>query len=352
VTALGAATTSVRGLDEPGHFGRPLWEYVGSTGLRVVVMGASKDPNAKVTLVLVSEESGLPSLVVKAPTSDGAGDAIEAEARVLAELELRPAGTVARTIPRVIERLALEGRPAVVMTALQGVPMTTAYLEPRHTRGPARVSHDFAAVEKWLAGFQAGTAREPAPLDMLDGVAGRLRERFAEDARLEADLDRLADIDLRLRRNVVRRTAVHGDLWFGNILLAQGRVTGVVDWEAGRVSGAPTRDIVRFAHMYALYLDLRTRPGRRVAGHPGLRAGAWGAGVEYALEGTGWFPDLYRRFLSDGLARLGVVRESWHDAALAGIAEVAAFTDDPEFACRHLDLFRRLAGGTTRKGPE
>jgi hypothetical protein len=107
--------------------------------------------------------------------------------------------------------------------------------------------------------------------------------------------------------------------------------------------GEPVRDLARFALMYALYLDRRTRAGRRVAGHAELRSGTWGAGVDYALDGSGWFPDLFSRFLSEGLTRLGASPASWRDAALAGIAEVAAFTDHDEFARRHLELFRRLA---------
>jgi hypothetical protein len=95
--------------------------------------------------------------------------------------------------------------------------------------------------------------------------------------------------------------------------------------------------------MYALFLDRRTKVGRQVAGHSGLRAGEWGAGVAYAVDGTGWFPELFRRFLRDGLARLGADTASWRDLALAGIAEVAALADDDEFARRHLELFRTLA---------
>jgi hypothetical protein len=99
---------------------------------------------------------------------------------------------------------------------------------------------------------------------------------------------------------------------------------------------------VRFALMYALYLDRRTRAGRQVPGHAGLRAGPWGAALEFALDGAGWFPELFRRFLGDGLSRLGAAPEDWRDAALAGIAEVAALTDHPDFARHHLELFRRV----------
>jgi hypothetical protein len=250
---------------------------------------------------------------------------------------------VIESIPRILDVVEYRGRPAVVMTAVQGMPMTTTYLRWRHTASSGRVAADFAAVGSWLAEVQRGTARESAPLDMDGGVASRLRSRFPNDERLGADLDRLAEIYARLRQNTVSRTAVHGDLWFGNVLLAGEQVSGVVDWEAAATSGEPVRDLVRFALMYALYLDWRTRKGRRVAGHPGLRADSWGAGVEYALNGSGWFPDLFRRFIGDGLARLGASPASWRDATLAGIAEVAALTDDEGFARLHLELFRRIA---------
>ena len=97
-----------------------------------------------------------------------------------------------------------------------------------------------------------------------------------------------------------------------------------------------------------LYLDRRTRPGRRIAGHDRLRATRWGIGVEHALNGSGWFPELFRRFIADGLERLGGSAAGWRDAALAGIAEVAALTDHQDFARLHIELFRRLA--TTEPG--
>jgi hypothetical protein len=66
--------------------------------------------------------------------------------------------------------------------------------------------------------------------------------------------------------------------------------------------------------------------------------------VIYAIRGEGWFPDLFRGFLQDGLARLGAAPELWREAALAGLAEIAATTDDPGFALGHLELLRCLVG--------
>lgn len=323
---------------------RSLRDFVQSSGLRSLVLGTSKDPNAKITVLLVSPEDSRPVLAVKAPTTNAAARAVEAEAHLLVDLAKLQRGQFLDTIPKVVELVDFDGRAAAVTTALQGTPMTTTYLRWRHTAGSSRVAGDFAAVADWLAELQGQTATHVAPVDMDGEVTSRLRSRFTDDQELGADLDRLAELHEKLRQQSVPRTTVHGDLWSGNILVAAGRVTGVVDWECGRVSGEPVRDLARFALMYALYLDRRTKPGRRVAGHPGLRAGEWGVGVEHALDGTGWFPELFRGFLSRGLARLGASPQSWRDVAVAGIAEVAALTDEQEFARRHLELFRRVSG--------
>jgi aminoglycoside phosphotransferase (APT) family kinase protein len=320
----------------------PLWEFAAGTRLQSLVIAASKDPNAKLTVLLVSPQSGLPVLAVKAPTTAEAERAVDAEMRVLTALHAERLGRVDETIPMLVDVVDFEQRAAAVVTAMPGRPMSTSYARRRHTRDRRRVAADLAAAEKWLAELQSATAGERAPLEMDGGVAAGLRERFTDDALLESVLERLSVIHERLRFDRVPRTVVHGDFWFGNVLLADGRVSGIVDWEAASLAGEPVRDLVRFANMYALYLDRRAR-GRRVAGHRGLRGGSWGAGLEYAICGAGWFPALYRRFLEDGLRRLGAAPESWRDAALAGIAEVAALTDHDDFARLHLQLFARLA---------
>ena len=319
-----------------------LSEFVAASGLRSMVLGASKDPNAKITVLLVSADTQRPVLAIKAPTTDEAARAVEAEARVLSELSRSYPRQLAATVPRVVNSVEYMGRRAIVLTAVPGTPMTTSYMRWRHTARRSRVAADFAAVEAWLAAFQSATAQHAAALDMDGGVAARLAVRFADDERLGADLHALAGIHARLHAQTVRRTAVHGDLWIGNVLLTAGRVTGVVDWEAGSTTGEPVRDLIRFALMYALYLDRRTRPGRTVAGHAGLRAGEWGVAVRFALDGTGWLPELFRRFVESGLARLGASPSAWRDAVLAGIAEVAALTDDPGFGRLQLELFRSL----------
>jgi hypothetical protein len=139
---------------------------------------------------------------------------------------------------------------------------------------------------------------------------------------------------------------VHGDLWCGNVLVRDGAVSGVVDWEEAELRGEPLRDLARFALTYALYLDRHTRPGARVAGHPGLTAGTWGCGIDHLLSGSGWICDLLRAFLRLGMRRLGVPGELWPEVIVAGLAEVAARADDDRFARHHLRVLARMPART------
>jgi len=217
--------------------------------------------------------------------------------------------------------------------------MRTGYYRPGHTGRPAAVAADLAPVGAWLGAFQSATAGPPAPIDLGGDLAGRLRARFGPEA--DEAGEGLTALLARLGAWAAPTAAVHGDFWFGNVLAA-GQVTGVIDWEEGAVRGDPLRDLARFVLAYALYLDRHTRPGRPVHGHPGLLAGSWDAGLAYAIDGAGWFPDLVRAFLRAGLRRLGAPAGLWRDVALAGLADVAVSADHAGFARAHLRLLGRL----------
>lgn len=319
-------------------------------GVETVVLALSKDPNAKRTLLLIPRRRPRPTLAIKVPTTWAAAASIAAEKSVLSDLHARLQGPILASIPRLEELRELRGRPSLVTTALPGSPMTTRYHAWRHLATPAAVRADLLAVESWLARFQSATAGPRAPVDMDGGGTQVLRQRFADDTGRDEVLARLCAIHARLATTSTPRTAVHGDFWFGNILLVGEQISGVVDWEAGSASGEPLRDLVRFALTYALYLDRHSRVGHRVAGHRGLWAGEWGAGIVWSVDGEGWFPDLVREFVRGGLARLGADPECWREAMLAGLADVAASADHTDFARRHWQLFasltRRLAAPT------
>jgi aminoglycoside phosphotransferase (APT) family kinase protein len=224
----------------------------------------------------------------------------------------------------------------MVLTLLPGTPMTTLYHRWGHTRSPHRVARDLGAVAEWLTRLQQETSDGSADVEMDGGVVERLTHRFGDEPELPAVVARVERACATLRCHRSPRTVVHGDLWCGNVLVRDGVVTGVVDWEEAELRGEPLRDLARFALTYALYLDRHTRPGARVAGHPGLSAGAWGCGIDYLLTGNGWICDLLRAFLRLGMRRLGVPGELWREAVVAGVAEVAARADDEDFARAHL----------------
>jgi hypothetical protein len=323
---------------------RSLADFIDSDAIETVVVGSSKDPNPKLTILLIPKGNGQPRFALKVPTTDGAAAALEGEMRVLRALRGRCAEPARSTIPRVVGQVEMGGRWGLLMNALPGVTMTSRYHGWRHTARPAAVAADFALAAAWLAQFHRATAGPATALEMDAGIGVLLARRHGALAGMDDTLAELDAIYARLREHRTLGSAVHGDFWCGNLLIAEGAVSGVVDWEAGSVLGEPARDLVRFAFTYALYLDRHTRPGHGVAGHPGLRAGSFGGGLVYAMEGRGWFPDLFRQFLEDGLARLGAAPACWRDAVLAGVAEVAATADHPGFAHGHLQLFRRLAG--------
>lgn len=299
---------------------------------------ASKDRDAKVTFV----GAGPGGLAVKIPTTAVAECAVDAEGRMLVGLRRLGLGRLDATVPRYVASTVADGRRALLSTALPGTAMTVGYHQWRHTARRRDVQRDLALATAWLAEFQAATAHGEQVVSWPRDVADALARRWDGDPYLQPACARLGGALTRLAGLTEPATAVHGDYWFGNVLVDAGTVTGVVDWECGALVGSPLRDVARFPLSYALYLDRHVRPGGAVPGHRGLRRNGFGAGIAYALLGSGWFPDAARGFLGDGLVRLGLPRRHWYDLALVGLAEIAASADDDAFARDHLMLLSSM----------
>jgi hypothetical protein len=309
---------------------------------RGVLLSLSRDPDAKITFVATSGSGPREQLAVKVPTTPRASTAVETEGRMLVALRRLPLGTLHDTVPRYVESVQEDGSTVLVSTLVTGTPMSVGYHRYLHTARPDAVRADFRRAGDWLREFQrqTGAATDSLiwPTTVHDEVAGR----WDGHPDLPAALARLAAARDRLYGLSTPVTVVHGDFWFGNVLVTGDEVTGVIDWEAGSPAGCPLRDLVRFALSYCLYLDRHTRPGHRVLGHPGLRRAGFGAGVRYGLLGSGWLPSLVRDFLGSGLEDLGLPRVAWYDAALVGLGEVAATANDETFGADHLSLLARL----------
>ena len=327
---------------------RTLSDLVEDANGRVVCLAMSKDPNAKVTVLLFRPGEDQPGYAAKVPTTAAAARRVQHEARALASIDRRRLGALGETIPGVAEVVEHRGWPVLVTTALPGRVMLASYHRWRHTARPVSVQADFDAAGRWLAELHRHAVTGEASLaGMLDGVSAEIARRFGDDSVTTGDVEYIFGLHARLSGQRVGRGLVHGDFWPGNLLIRDGQVSGVIDWENSRPDGYLTRDLARFVIAYSLYLDRHTRSGRRVSGHAGLRAGEWGSGLEYAINGVGWYPELVHQFVADGLHRLGVARSCVRDVLQAEIACIAAEADDPEFAESHLRLLRRLAATDT-----
>jgi hypothetical protein len=322
-------------------------ELLFAPNTRGVLIAASRDPDAKMTFIVTPAPGTFPTapagaIAVKIPATAVAASAIRHETDVLLDLGDAELGGLAATVPRYVETLDSDGLPALVSTALRGRPMSVAYHHWLHTARPRLVAADFALAGGWLRRFQTATSGERSRIRWAEEVSRQLRDRWPGYPQLESALIRLTSADHQLGDQRVSRTMVHGDYWFGNLLVDDGVITGVVDWEGGARIGCPLRDLVRFAVSYCLYLDRHTRPGHRVLRHRGLRRTGFGAGITYGLLGDGWLPDLVRSYLRDGLVALGLPPELWYSAALVGLGEVAALANDDDFGSSHLELLAGL----------
>jgi hypothetical protein len=326
---------------------RSVHDLLFASGSHGVLIATSRDPDAKRSFVVTppadtAVDSPAGPVAIKIPVTMAAASAITRETRMLVALAEANLGGLEPTVPRYLETLDGDGLPALVTTVLRGSPMSVMYHRWSHTARNRPVAADFALASGWLRRFQQATAGERARITWASEVADAVRNRWAGHPRFEAAQGRLASADRRLNSHRVARTMVHGDYWFGNLLVDDGRISGVVDWESGVPTGWPLRDLVRFALSYCLYLDRHTRPGRAVRGHHGLRRTGFGAGIRYGLLHEGWLPDLVRLYLRTGVDALGLPSALWYDGALTGLGEIAATANDDEFAEHHLELLAGL----------
>jgi hypothetical protein len=320
------------------------WNALTASNVNSVVLGFSKDPNAKVTVLLFWPGSEAPWAVAKLPTTPVARSAIERESTFLTEIHQQFSGDVLRTIPRRLTAFEAGMPPgAMVAQAFGGTSLSLLYSRRRHLQSSLAVGRDIAWAGGWLRDLETATVQSVGPVGLGDEILDSLLDRNRRDAVTTRVSNALAPFAKLFRTFQGPKTVVHGDFWLGNILVGDAGVTAVIDWESAQICGEPLRDVARFALAYALYLDRRTRAGRRIAGHD-VKAGEWGAGVTYLMTGSGWFPQIIRGFVCQSMARLGVDPASWPALLLFGLADVAATADDDAWAYRHLVLLDRLKG--------
>jgi hypothetical protein len=329
-------------------------EWLAATDYRVALLDHSHDPDKRLMALLFAPGADAPSLAVKIAAGSAGAERLRAERERIRRLHEVHVPAVQRCAPRLVELpiadpadiAAPHDGALLATTAARGTPMFVRYHRGAHTRSRGAVLADFTAAGSWLAELHEVVTGPTRQLDVAPGTEAAAELQLSEGDAFAVQRA-LSALRRRLRRHRVADRVVHGDFWPGNLLVEGGAVCGIVDWERWSPAGNPVRDLARFAASYSLYLDRRTRPGRPVAGHPGLRAGAARGGIGYALDGAGWYPSLVRGYLRDGLDRLGLPPDIGRDVVLAELAANAAESTSPEFAATLWRTFLALSEAPT-----
>lgn len=153
---------------------------------------------------------------------------------------------LAQRIPRVVRTGEAAGRFYSVETRLHGESGTCGLGRPRWVATASRTAAEFL-MELHTASRQGSDLGRVAWQDRFAPVmeeVGELVRRHGGDpayARLRAGLEAALD------GAAIPSVLAHGNFWIGNVLCdAEGRVTGVVDWDMAMNGGLPLVDLLYF----------------------------------------------------------------------------------------------------------
>ena len=314
---------------------RPLQRLLDEPGV-TVVRHASRPAGDMDTLLLARQAAEGPRLAVKVASTSAAEAEIEREGRMLVEMRRLELGRLRDTVPRFVQICDQDGRTALVASALPGRSLTGAFcraLAWSHRR--CRLA-ELQTAGAWLARFQDATERGSGAVDMLPSdQIGHLAQRYQQSAEASDDLravtERARAVQDVLSRYEAPRSAVHGNFRTAQVLVDEpgGGVTGVLGWRRAAVRGEPLRDIARLAVTHTA--------------HPGLHGAVPGGAV---LVGRSQCAQHARRFIEDGLRRLGLPETLWYPVAWAAAASLLAETDpllEPRAAAAATRLLARTA---------
>lgn len=222
----------------------------------------------------------------------------------------------ATLVPRLLDAGETSGVGWSSESELPGVPVTklgTALLRD---------------VVAWAASLPAGASPARAAHERLElarrafpGWAGPLAAAAAHARRLSADMPGIAE---------------HGDLWTGNLLVLEGRLTGVFDWDNWHPAGTPGADLLHLLAM-ARRSDTGEEVGELWLQRPWLSS-------EFR-EGTRPYWSALGMRLTDEIAWL-VGAGWWATHITAALRRGRQPARDPDWVARNVDnVALRLAAG-------
>jgi len=224
-----------------------------------------------------------------------------------------------------VAQIPLVPRPLRAGTTAGAAWATETVLPGRHT---SRLTSDLLEdVTRHLAGLPGAASAPSAVDDQLREVA------WAFPDRAEA-LDAVAGA---VRQWTASSPSVltHGDLWLNNVLVADGHLSGVFDWDGWHPAGVPGTDLLNL-----LAAEERTRSRRDIG--PLLISDYWrSAGVVESLR-----PYMAARGIAmPDAAGLAAIGAAWWASRVAGSLDRGKRpTEDPAWVERNLDRpLERLA---------
>jgi hypothetical protein len=244
-------------------------------------------------LVEMSADARIQRVIDVAATAAGLTRRVDAMhfgagGQISARGEVRPGG-------QVVLRVAAAGSPVEPSRAADALVELESHSLPLI---PRLAAHGHAGPAAWttetlLPGRRAGSL-SPALVAAVADFCARLPRDGSPPAAFASDIAGLIDRLPRFREPLLELEARaapviaglpsvlrHGDLWRGNLLVEDGALTGVVDWDAWHRSGVPGTDLLHlvasaraFATRQSFGELMRERPWER-ASFTAAAAGYW-----------------------------------------------------------------------------
>jgi hypothetical protein len=346
---------------------RDSWATLGLDGsvpqrLAPLVVGHRRPTTGMVTVLLFRTGDRFPSVVAKLPRYGPTSEALRREAATLERIRGAiavgaRAGAVRDAIPRPLGLHDVDGTEVLLQTGMPGTHLVAATTGGR--LHPARLARRLDLMLGWCLELQAASARQVTVDDAL--LAEKLEPLAAEglaamdgDPRLAALLDRSLQVAASLRGTALPLVVCHGDYWAGNVMVAGGRVRGVIDWERAALDELPLWDLVKAVGSAAYHLDRYRSLPRRGAGAiagwgdlgpwAGIGDPVFAASFRAAFVQQGWLAGVTRDALTRAFGRGGIPL-GWLPVALTFylVRQVVQAGDSPRSVAGWGSVLRALA---------
>jgi Ser/Thr protein kinase RdoA (MazF antagonist) len=219
--------------------------------LHAIKIAGSDGPARKVNFLVFAHQARHPTCLMKICRAQSEETALENEFQRLTYIHALPA--MQSSVPQPLGLFAHEGKHVMVETCLPGMSLENL-LRRGKRQSPAEIATDLTQVGDWIISLQRATAGATYTFRGEEEVQERLSS-------LRVDEKSVFLNELRARARASAGTTIplvarHGDLWPGNVLVADNRM-GVIDWETLSLSASPFDDLFFFANLYAQQFSTR-----------------------------------------------------------------------------------------------